>query len=261
MNLEQIMATYGIVDYYIWWYGADISDDYLNDEGLLHETIDIRAGKPKDENRVYLVMSGIDGKTCRYRFAIKLTDSGDGRNYYWKRVPIALDEYAGRMIFRRESGFNFYNSQATAKDFVLEEIWGKELNRSVAQFSDYDSVELTFAELKEVIDGHYPDYYKALSSVKGVYMIIDGNSGKYYVGSAYSVDGIWGRWSTYANTYHGGNQELIRLYELFGEKYFEKFKYIILQILPMKTADRDIIDIESKFKARFLTKEFGLNDN
>lgn len=44
----------------------------------------------------------------------------------------------------------------------MEEIWGKEENRTVTQFLDYDSVELSFGELKEVIEMHYSDYYKAL---------------------------------------------------------------------------------------------------
>lgn len=39
-------------------------------------------------------------------------------------------------------------------------------------------------------------------------MIIDGNTGKLYIGSVYSGEGIWGRWVTYATTCHGGNYEL-----------------------------------------------------
>lgn len=124
------------------------------------------------------------------------------------KVDIPLDEYSGRLVLKRPLGFSFYNSQNTAKDFEIEEIWGKSNSRTVEQFSNYDDVELTFKQLREVVEEHYPDYYRALSTVKGIYMIIDGNTGKLYVGSAYGTDGIWGRWASYVETCHGGNYEL-----------------------------------------------------
>lgn len=261
MNLEQLLGLENITDYYIFWYGADVADEYMNDEGLLTSIVEPFKGKPKDDNRIYIFLSGIDKKTCRYRFAGKLHPTENGSIYTFERVSIALDEYSGRLILHRENGYSFYNSSVTGKDFIVEEIWGKEVHRTVPQFTDYDSVELSFDELKEVIEGHYPDYYKALSSVKGVYMIVDGNSGRLYVGSAYGEDGIWGRWNSYVNTLHGGNFELKKLYEEKGEEYFRKFKYLILQILPTKISDKEIIEIEAKYKNRFLTREFGWNAN
>ena len=137
----------------------------------------------------------------------------------------------------------------------------KSNSRTVEQFSNYDDVELTFKQLREVVEEHYPDYYRALSTVKGIYMIIDGNTGKLYVGSAYGTDGIWGRWASYVETCHGGNYELEKLYNENGEEYFNKFKYLILQILPVKTSDQEVLNIETKYKKRFLTREFGLNMN
>lgn len=260
MNLDQLLSLEGITDYNVWWYGVDYVEGYMNGEGLLKEYVDIRKGKLV-EGRYYLVMAGISGKKCRYRFALQWFGEVDGTLYRMKRVPIQLDEYAGRLILYRESGFSFYNSAASGKNFIVEEIWGKENQRTVAPFSDYDSVELSFPELRETIDGHYADYYKALSCVKGIYMIIDGNTGRLYIGSAYGADGIWGRWSSYASTYHGGNAELKDLYNQNGESYFLKFKYIILHVLPMKIADKEVIELESKYKNRFLTREFGWNQN
>ncbi|MBR3043283.1 MAG: GIY-YIG nuclease family protein [Oscillospiraceae bacterium] len=261
MNLDQLLKLEGITDYYILWYGAEIADQYMNDSGLLKGTVDLQKGKPKTEERIYIFLSGIDKKTCRYRFAGKLHPIDNNTIYSFKRVNIQLDDYAGRLVLRRENGFSLYNSATTGKDFIVEEIWGKELHRTVRPFIDYDSVELSFDELKEVIEGHYSDYFKALSSVKGIYMIVDGNTGKLYIGSAYGSDGIWGRWNSYVNTFHGGNFELEELYLDHGEEYFLKFKYIILQILPFKISDKEIIEIEAKYKNRFLTREFGLNSN
>lgn len=261
MNLDQLLKLENIADYYILWYGADCADEYMDNRGMLKETIELGRGKPNEEGRIYIILSGIDRKTCRYRFALKLIRTADDSVFKWKRVRISLDEYSGRLVFRRELGFSFYNSSVTGVDFIVEEIWGKEEQRTVSQFTDYDSVELSFSELQEVINGHYSDYYKALSSVKGIYMIVDGNTGKLYVGSAYGTKGIWGRWNSYANTYHGENYELKKLYEEHGGKYFHNFKYLILQILPTKVSDKEIIEIEAKYKKRFLTREFGLNSN
>ena len=155
----------------------------------------------------------------------------------------------------------YETSKTITEDFILEEIWGKEIKRSVAPFDDYAAIELSFDELTEIVENHYADYYKALSSVKGIYMIIDGNTGKLYVGSAYGIDGIWGRWSSYANTCHGDNLELVNLYNQYGADYFKTFKYIILQILPKTISDKEAIEMEAKYKKRFLTREFGLNKN
>lgn len=261
LNLEQLLKLEDIDDYYILWYGADCADDYMDNSGLLNDTVEMSKGKPKNDNQIYIFLSGIDKKTCRYRFAGKLHATRDDSVFTFERVPIGLDEYAGRLILKRERGFSLYNSSSTGKDFIVEEIWGREEHRTVSQFTDYDSVELSFNELQEVINGHYSDYYKALSSVKGIYMIVDGNTGQLYVGSAYGPDGIWGRWNSYACTYHGGNIKLIKLFEKNGEQYFQKFKYLILQIFPIKSSDKEIIKIEEKYKKRFLTKEFGLNGN
>ncbi|MEI2420593.1 GIY-YIG nuclease family protein, partial [Arthrospira platensis SPKY2] len=53
----------------------------------------------------------------------------------------------------------------------------------------------------------------ALSSVKGVYVITDTSNGKLYIGSAYSVESIWHRWSEYTKNGHGGNKQLKALIE------------------------------------------------
>ena len=65
----------------------------------------------------------------------------------------------------------------------------------------------------------------------------------------------------YDYTESDNNQQLMNLYEEHGEKYFTKFKYIILRIFPMSMTDMEVINAESQFKERFMTREFGLNSN
>ncbi len=257
MQLERID------NYYIWWYGASIKDigAYLNENGMAEETVSVSRGAQLGD-RVYIILNGIDGSRSKYMFAIRLTEKVDHNNYKWEKVPLSIDQYSGRMVFRCNRKFSFYNSSECGSSFSVESIYPLEESRTVEQFRDYESVELSFPQLKEVIDNEYVDYYEHLACVKAVYMIIDGNTGKLYIGSAYDKDEtLWARWRTYANTCHGNNIKLKELFDEKGPSYFEKFKYIILQIFPRKTPNKEIIEAETRYKNRFLTKEFGLNLN
>ena len=39
MNLDQLLRLENITDYYILWYGAEIADEYMNDKGLIKDTV------------------------------------------------------------------------------------------------------------------------------------------------------------------------------------------------------------------------------
>ena len=113
INLDQLLSLEGIKDYNIFWFGADVVSDYMNDEGPIVDTLEVSKSKPRSEDTVYIIMTGINKNKCRYRFAAKLSHI-DGNTYSWKRFPIQLDEYAGRMVFYRDSGFSFYNNDVLA---------------------------------------------------------------------------------------------------------------------------------------------------
>lgn len=239
------------------WYGKEYVTKYIGDGKLL---IPPSRLKGADYDTLYLIGSGIDGNRSIYRFAIRLTGfNNETKQYNYIRIPLLLDDYSKRIVLYKKTRFSFYCSQL--KLFEVENIYAPESDRTVAPFTDYESVELTFSELKEVIANKYADYYKPLSTVKGVYMIIDGNTGNQYIGSAYGNEAIYSRWANYALTCHGGNLELIKLYEEYGEEYFNSFKYFILRILPKKTPADDVISVENYYKERYMTRKFGLNAN
>ena len=104
----------------------------------------------------------------------------------------------------------------------------------------------------------YPEtnltWIKALSSVNGIYLIQDTLSGKLYVGSAYGEQGIYGRWSTYAQNGHGGNLELQSLDS-------SNFVFSILEIVPATTTVDGVIEYENRWKEKLGTRQFGLNKN
>lgn len=130
------------------------------------------------------------------------------------------------------------------------------------RFTDYFDLILPFRELQEIIIEDYSDWRNALSSVKGVYLITDNNSGKLYIGSAYGESGIWGRWKEYVSTNgHGGNKALRNLIDNDWEYAMKYFQFSILMILPKTTTAEEAIKKEQLFKLKLGTNSFGLNNN
>ena len=91
-------------------------------------------------------------------------------------------------------------------------------------------------------------------------MIVDRENGKQYVGSAYGSGGLLSRWTCYIDTYHGHNKELKELICNYPERY-HSFQFSILQILPKTLTADEVISIESRYKKKLLSKEFGMNAN
>ena len=128
-------------------------------------------------------------------------------------------------------------------------------------FTDYFSFILDFRQLKEIINGEYKDWKNMLSVTKGVYLITDSTTGKLYVGSAYGMDGIWGRWSDYVKTNgHGGNKSLKELVAS-DKDYAYNFRFSILMLLPSNVTSKEAILKEQLFKKKLGTNSFGLTNN
>lgn len=130
------------------------------------------------------------------------------------------------------------------------------------QFYDYADIILSFSELKQIISDGYADWKTALSSVKGIYLITDLNTGRLYVGSAYGEDGIWGRWREYVATNgHGGNISLIELMKNDSQYAVKNFQFSILMLLSKTITAEEAIKRETLFKRKLGSNSFGLNNN
>ncbi len=129
-------------------------------------------------------------------------------------------------------------------------------------FTGFENLILTYDELKDIVDNPevYDAWHTALSSVYAIYLIVDTETGKPYVGSAYGKDGLLGRWSVYVQTHHGNNKEMKKVICSFPDRY-HAFQFSILQILPKTVTDEDVIHIESLWKRKLLSIQFGMNDN
>ena len=131
------------------------------------------------------------------------------------------------------------------------------------EFPGYDNVRIDFSSLELIVQNQKTDWRVALENVKGIFLIVDKNNGKKYVGSAYGDYGIWSRWSTYIYTGHGYNDELLEVISRNGYDYARKyFQFAILELRSMKTDDDTIINRESFWKEVLLTRgKFGYNMN
>lgn len=180
---------------------------------------------------------------------------GDRLFYDLERMEI-LKEYENRLIIDWGNSVRTWAQRATnEKDIIAIQ------NSEV--FSGYEEVILSFQELERIVGNPtaYHEWYTALSAVYGVYLIVDKKSGKQYVGAAYGdQEGLWGRWSNYVRTKHGGNERMKKLLEEEPERY-KDFQFSILQILSKAEKDEYVIQMESRYKKKLLSEEFGLNGN
>ena len=183
------------------------------------------------------------------RYQVQLSDEG---------AP-----YIGRLKLRspyrgRTTRVNFENHYAALE--VLEILREPYSGRA---FPGYEDIDLSFDELETIVRNELPDWRAALGSVKGVYLITDTKTGKRYVGSAYSEQGIWSRWCSYVETGHGGNVELQALVANPTLDYCRAhFRFALLEHRSERTADDVIIGREGFWKRILFTRgEQGLNRN
>ena len=179
---------------------------------------------------------------------------GDRAFYDLERMDI-LKEYENRLIIDWGSSVRTWAQTATNEKSIIA-IQNSEV------FSGYEDVILSFQELEKIIGNPiaYNEWYTALSAVYGIYLIVDKKTGKQYIGSAYGKEGLWGRWSYYIKTKHGGNELMKKLLEEDPKRY-KYFQFSILQILSKDEKYDHVVRIERRYKKKLFSEEFGLNGN
>lgn len=95
---------------------------------------------------------------------------------------------------------------------------------------------------------------EALRRARGVYVLACPQTREQYVGKADGADGFWGRWMTYVTTGDGGN---VRLKSRDPSDY----QVSILEVAGSAHGERDIQDMEDRWKKKLLSREMGLNAN
>ncbi|MCA9240642.1 MAG: GIY-YIG nuclease family protein [Planctomycetales bacterium] len=164
----------------------------------------------------------------------------------------------GRVVIEWGAGALAWHQHMTNKA-VIEIL---PTGRAMQPFSDYLDFTISHAELRDLISNPaaHRDWESSLSAVAGVYLILAETTGKLYVGSAYGLSGIWGRWQQYAANGHGNNKVLKHIVNT-DAAYPESFRYSLLQVLPKSSKDSEVIRWESQYKVKLGSRATGLNAN
>ena len=176
---------------------------------------------------------------------------------YRKRLIVKLKKPIGRDLYNR-----LYKN---IQDTLEPEVYEIAPNTKLGHFPGYQNVTLSHPQMQQIISRNEPSWKQALMNVKGVYVITDLSNGKLYIGSASgNTDGIWQRWSDYANIENltGGNKLLNEIKLDKGKDYIvNNFQYSILEIFDTKTKADIIINRENYWKNVFCTRKYGMNYN
>lgn len=191
--------------------------------------------------------------------------------YYKLKKMDCLKDLQGRLVIEWGMGTHRivqYSWETLAKKSVLAI---DDQTRDV--FPGYEKVVWSFNEMAQYVNNavKYPEIYKALAGVNGVYLVLDPVDNKQYVGSAAGVEGIYGRWKTYANTEGkggkdegGANKKLAEHLNKHKGRYLE-LQYSILAVINRTgNSEKDIkaaVELESIYKEKLgsLNSETGLN--
>lgn len=181
----------------------------------------------------------------------------DDYKEYRKRLIVKLKKPIGRDLYNR-----LYKN---IQDTLEPEVYEIAPNTKLGHFPGYQNVTLSHPQMQQIISRNEPSWKQALMNVKGVYVITDLSNGKLYIGSASgNTDGIWQRWSDYANIENltGGNKLLNEIKLDKGKDYIiNNFQYSILEIFDTKTKVDTIINRENYWKNVFCTRKHGMNFN
>ena len=187
----------------------------------------------------------------------------NGINYEGEELE-QYKQYYGRIIIK-------YHKRERSQGMYYENLFSEMEVQQILptmydgdDFPGYDNVRLTYQQLEIILKRGKRDWISALENQKAVYLISDKETGKLYVGSATSDNGmLLKRWTNYIANGHGGNKELIKIIEENnGIDYARKnFQYSILENYNAKVDDSVIRERESWWKETLLTRNHGYNDN
>lgn len=168
-----------------------------------------------------------------------------------------LKDLAGRLIIEWGRSTISWHQKATNEKPVL----AIQAVQKYA-FSGFENVVLKQRELEQIVSDPllYENWHTALRSVYAIYLITDRETGKHYVGSAYGEGGLFGRWKYYIESGHGGNKRMVELLKTDPD-HCRHLQFSILQILPKSITENEVIALESLYKRKLQSIEFGLNDN
>ena len=240
--------------------GATLFDLWCARDGRLEiyqalQVKDIFAGKqyvasfvatPANET-LFIGLYAVKGKGLAPKGTLDLITRKDvsGQLLYDLLKSERLSQYDGRIVVDWGKSFITWAQNAKDQDKMIVEI-----KRQVGEppFPGLISFMTTISALPAIpVSWRIP-----LSAVKGVYLLVCLRTGKQYVGAAYGAGGFWERWEQYRQNGHGGNEDM----KLDAHT---EYQVSILETSASSALVNDIIALESRWKDKLRSLQFGLN--
>lgn len=180
--------------------------------------------------------------------------------YHTELLP-DQEDLIGKVIVKYKRQFRQAYLSGPKYSDILEVFEIRPEKLSIKKFPGYTDVIIPYSLLKIVVAQQVPEWKAALSSVKGIYLIVDTSNGKMYVGEAPGENRIWQRWESYAKSGHGSDVELVALLKENGVEYADNFQYSILEFTDSHATDEYISTREVYWKDALLSRKFGYNKN
>lgn len=159
-----------------------------------------------------------------------------------------FDDWVGRLSIQWPKPYQKWWRWGSSGRFPVLAI--ERESRFVRRMPGWQDIVLTQAEIRSL-----PAPWKAaLSQWRGIYFVYDTGRRAGYVGSAYGAENILGRWQEYSRTGHAGNKGL-------KDSEPGNLRFSILQRTSPDLVAEEVIALESSWKQRLHTREFGLNRN
>ena len=170
-----------------------------------------------------------------------------GYHFYSMNLLPVLNDYCGRLVVDWGPGRRAWVQWASSKDKPILEIRRSAVEPPFPGF-------LNFRERLSLLAAVPSSWRQALSAVKGVYLLVCPETGRRYVGSAGGNAGFWGRWEEYAASGHGGNRRMIDIPS-------SDYQATILEVASSSASPEELLAMETRWKDKLITRQFGLNAN
>lgn len=157
----------------------------------------------------------------------------------------ALSDLCGRLKINDPGARNYMR---LADKTLLPVLEIAKAARITPPIPDWDELVLGAEELRDLPR----DWRIRLSSWRGVYLILDRTDGARYVGAAYGVDNLLGRWWQHVEGERGITKEL-------GRRNPAPFQFSILELLSPTADAQEVVCCERKWMNRLATITHGLN--
>lgn len=225
---------------------------------------DLKAWKiPQNPARTWLVFMADGARRSRFVCAYEnrgevLDERTSDSRFFDLRESEVLTALRNRLVIEwSKDAINWAKGGESAAAFPLVEI----ADPNAVPFPGFDRVVIPYEQLVDAVTDHrYNEWQVALSSVQGIYLIVDSTNGKQYVGKADGQERILGRWRSYARDGHGGNVALRDLAQL-DASHARHFVFSILRVFGPGAIASEVDEAEAHYKKALLTRRFGMNSN